>query len=319
MNALLNYPGAKWGMASQIVSLMPPHRSYLEPFFGSGAVLFNKPPSAIETVNDIDGDIVNFFRVLREQPEKLAMFISLTPYSRDVFNDAHEDRGTSDFERAYKFAIRSKMGFGFKTYTKTGFKVDVQGREGSYAVNNWNRMPADLLEAAARLKNVQVENRPALDLIRKYNYAHAMQNDADAMQSDAPILSNPILSSPIQSYPIQSKESKADEPPAPAKAARKSYGEFGWVKLTDEEYRRLLNDLGEAEVKRCIAYIDESAQSTRNKNKWRDWNLVVRRCAKDGWGLDNHTRYSRQKVPMGATGVLGEAELEAIQRVLKEG
>lgn len=145
-------------------------------------------------------------------------------------------------------------------------------------------------------------------------YAHDMQNDADTMQIDAPILSNPI-----QSYPIQSKESKADEPPAPTKAARKSYGEFGWVKLTDEEYGRLLNDLGEAEVKRCIAYIDESAQSTRNKNKWRDWNLVVRRCAKDGWGLDNHTRYSRQKVPMGATGVLGEAELEAIQRVLKEG
>lgn len=174
MNTLLNYPGAKWGMAAQIVSLMPPHRSYLEPFFGSGAVLFNKPPSAIETVNDIDGDIVNFFRVLREQPEKLAMFISLTPYSRDVFNDAHEDRGTSDFERAYKFSIRSKMCFGFKTYTKTGFKVDVQGREGSYAVNSWNRMPSDLLEAAARLKNVQVENRPALDLIRKYNYDNVL-------------------------------------------------------------------------------------------------------------------------------------------------
>ena len=46
MNALLNYPGAKWGMAKEIVSLMPPHRSYLEPFFGSGAVLFNKPPSS---------------------------------------------------------------------------------------------------------------------------------------------------------------------------------------------------------------------------------------------------------------------------------
>ena len=79
MNTLLNYPGAKWGMAKEIVALMPPHRSYLEPFFGSGAVLFNKPPSAIETVNDIDGDIVNFFRVLREQPEKLATFIAMTP------------------------------------------------------------------------------------------------------------------------------------------------------------------------------------------------------------------------------------------------
>jgi len=80
VNALLNYPGAKWGMAEEIVALMPPHRSYLEPFFGSGAVLFNKPPSAIETVNDIDGDIVNFFTVLREQPEKLARRIELTPW-----------------------------------------------------------------------------------------------------------------------------------------------------------------------------------------------------------------------------------------------
>lgn len=61
MNTLLNYPGAKWGMAKMIVSMMPKHRSYLEPFFGSGAVLFNKPPSAIETVNDIDGDTVHDF------------------------------------------------------------------------------------------------------------------------------------------------------------------------------------------------------------------------------------------------------------------
>ncbi len=80
MNTLLNYPGAKWGMAKTIVDLMPPHRSYLEPFFGSGAVLFNKPPSAIETVNDIDGEIVNFFQVLRQQPEDLAEAVALTPY-----------------------------------------------------------------------------------------------------------------------------------------------------------------------------------------------------------------------------------------------
>lgn len=74
MNTLLNYPGAKWGMAKEIVAMMPPHRSYLEPFFGRGAVLFNKPPSAIETVNDIDGDITNFFKVLREQPKELQEF-----------------------------------------------------------------------------------------------------------------------------------------------------------------------------------------------------------------------------------------------------
>lgn len=112
-----------------------------------------------------------------------------------------------------------------------------------------------------------------------------MHNNADectTIQSDAPILSNPIQSNPIQSNP---KESKADEPPAPTKQTRKSYGEFGWVKLTDDDYNRLLNDLGEAEVKRCIAYVDESAQTTRNKNKWRDWNLVLRKCSRNGWGV----------------------------------
>lgn len=107
------------------------------------------------------------------------------------------------------------------------------------------------------------------------------------VQSDAPIHSSPIHSSPIQSFPIPSgsKESKADKPPMRSKPDRKSFGEFGWVKLTDDEYNRLINDFGEAEVNRCIAYVDESAQSTGNKNKWKDWNLVVRKCHNQGWGL----------------------------------
>ena len=171
-------------MAKQIVSLLPPHRSYLEPFFGSGAVLFNKPPSAIETVNDIDGDITNFFRVLREQPEELANAISLTPYARDVFDDAHDNRGTTDFDRAYRFAIRSRMGHGFKTYQKTGFKIDVYARERSYCVRCWNDMPEGIMEAAARLKGVQIENRPALDLIRRFNHDNVL------IYADPPYLLN---------------------------------------------------------------------------------------------------------------------------------
>ena len=184
MRALLNYPGAKWGMSKEIVALMPPHRSYLEPFFGSGAVLFNKPPSAIETVNDIDGDITNFFKVLREQPDRLAEAISLTPYSRDVFNDAHENWGSDSFDRAYRFAIRSKMGHGFKTYTKTGFKIDVFSRERSYCVSCWNRFPQDVAQAAERLKSVQIENRPALDVIRKFNHDNVL------IYADPPYLMN---------------------------------------------------------------------------------------------------------------------------------
>ena len=67
---------------------------------------------------------------------------------------------------------------------------------------------------------------------------------------------------------------------------RHKYGEYGWVRLSDEEYDRLLNELGEAELTRCITYVDESAQSNGNKNKWKDWNLVIRKCSRNRWGMN---------------------------------
>ena len=139
--------------------------------------------------------------------------------------------------------------------------------------------------------------------------AKPMQSDANDMQNDAPVQSSPIQSSPIQS---NSKSKKAGKPPAPTNEARKSFGTYGWVKLTDEEYHRLLNDLGEAEVKRCIAYVDESAQTTRNKNKWRDWNLVIRKCSRNGWGISQGNK----------TQAVGKREMDedeqaAIRRMLE--
>lgn len=81
---------------------------------------------------------------------------------------------------------------------------------------------------------------------------------------------------------------KEDEPPTvlPPNKVRHKYGEYGWVKLTDEEYARLNRDLGLNELERCITYIDESAQTTGNKNKWKDWDLVIRKCSRNGWGLN---------------------------------
>lgn len=83
------------------------------------------------------------------------------------------------------------------------------------------------------------------------------------------------------SVSVSNKSIEADKPPAPA---RRKYGSYGWIRLTDDEYSRLLSDLGLDELSRCIQYIDESAQGNGNKNKWRDWNLVLRRCAREGWG-----------------------------------
>lgn len=75
------------------------------------------------------------------------------------------------------------------------------------------------------------------------------------------------------------------EPEKPKKPTASKYGEYGWVQLTDEQYKKLVEDIGEDNAKRCIAYVDESAQGTGNKNKWKDWNLVVRKCHREGWGV----------------------------------
>jgi hypothetical protein len=118
-------------------------------------------------------------------------------------------------------------------------------------------------------------------------------------------------------------ESESDTGFAPAGAGisleKKSYGEFGWVKLTDRQYRQLQAQMGEQTLEACIRYVDRSAQSTNNCNRWKDWHLILRRCYEAGWHLSSYSRYSHKApIPMGASGELGEAELEAIQRVLRE-
>lgn len=77
---------------------------------------------------------------------------------------------------------------------------------------------------------------------------------------------------------------EGSDEPAPTKPPKKKYGEYGWVKLSDAEYQRLVAEYGESTVKHYIQYIDESAQTTGNKNKWKDWNLVLRKAIKGQWG-----------------------------------
>ena len=112
------------------------------------------------------------------------------------------------------------------------------------------------------------------------------------------------------------KESILRPGAAPAEAEKTVYGKFGWIRLSAQEHARLRGELGQAELDRCMASIDESAQSTGNKNHWLDWEVVLRRCHTNGWGLER--RAQRQEIPKGASGRLGEAELEAIARVLRE-
>ena len=175
MKAVMKYPGSKWSIARWIISFFPPHHSYLEPFFGSGAVLFNKPRSHIETVNDLDNNVVNLFEWIRKDPERLTREIYLTPYARRVYDAAFEAVPEDSFERAVNFYIRLNMGHGFRTSGgRVGWKNDVQGRERAYAAQDWCNLPSKIIQAAERLRGVQIECMPAVELIQRFNYPNVL-------------------------------------------------------------------------------------------------------------------------------------------------
>lgn len=169
---IIKYPGAKWSIADWIVSLMPPHKSYLEPFFGSGAVFFSKPRSRIETINDLDGEIVNLFRVVRDMPEALERVVSLTPYSREEYERAWErckaGSVTDPVELARLTLVRYWQTHGSNCYYKGGWKNDRAGREYAYAVKYWNNLPEWIAAALERLKEAQIEQIDAVELIRRF-------------------------------------------------------------------------------------------------------------------------------------------------------
>ena len=170
MKAVLKYPGRKWRMAKWIIDHFPEHHSYLEPFFGSGAVLFNKERSKIETVNDLDGNVVNLFQWIKNDPEKLAREIYFTPYAREIYDNAFCMKPKDSLEKAVQFYIRCNMGHGYRTNgVKVGWKNDVQGREQAYAAKDWAELPERIMEAAERLRGVQIERIPAIDLIGRFN------------------------------------------------------------------------------------------------------------------------------------------------------
>lgn len=183
MNAIFKYPGSKWSIADWVIQHFPEHHSYLEPFFGSGAILFNKKRSPIETVNDLDGYVTNLFSWIRDNPEKLARMVYWIPYSRDSYDEAiricksdlKAGNKAESLVSAAAFCAKTMMGYGFRTNeSKVGFKRDIQGREAAYAANGWKNLPDKILKAAERLRGIQIENRPAVHLIREFQYPNVL-------------------------------------------------------------------------------------------------------------------------------------------------
>ncbi len=167
MKAVLKYPGAKWRISEWIISHFPEHKVYCEPFFGSGAVFFNKKPSYIETINDIDGNIVNLFKVCREHPEELARLIEFTPFSREEFVSCYE-QVENPIEQARRTLVRYHQSFGASNSSKKSWR-NVQTYGGPRTATMWNYLPERVIGISNRLKEAQIENIDALELIRRYN------------------------------------------------------------------------------------------------------------------------------------------------------
>lgn len=177
---LLRYHGGKWTLAPWIIAQFPEHRIYVEPFGGAGSVLLRKPRSFSEVYNDLDRAVVELFRILRcrEDTLKLCDLLSLTPFSREDFNEAYEPAPAHDrLEQARRLIIRSMFGFGatgmLNVNYRTGFR-SCSKRTGRPHAMDWVNYPECLYQVTERLKGVMIENRDALEVI-------AMQDDPQTL------------------------------------------------------------------------------------------------------------------------------------------
>ncbi len=189
--------GGKFSHLDWLLPLLPQCHHYCEPFAGSAAILLNRKPSPVETYNDLDGEVANFFRVLRDQTDNLVRNVALTPFSREEFYLAiHGDGGhISDLERARRFYVRARQARTGLAQTATLGRwancKDTSRAGMSGVVSRWLGGVVMLPEIAERLLRVQIENRPALDVIKLYDsrntlfycdppYVHGTRRDSKA-------------------------------------------------------------------------------------------------------------------------------------------
>lgn len=197
---LFGWYGGKFSHLDWLLPLLPECHHYCEPFAGSAAVLLNRPPSPVETYNDLDGEVCNFFRVLRDESDELGRVIALTPFSREEFALACTlDPALSPLERARRFYIRARqVRTGLAQTATVGRWANCKqtSRAGmSGVVSRWLGGVEMLSAIAERLLRVQIENRPAVDVIRLYDsprtlfycdppYVHSTRGDAKAYRHE---------------------------------------------------------------------------------------------------------------------------------------
>lgn len=253
---VLRYHGGKWRLGPWLLGFFPPHRIYVEPYGGGGSVLMLKDRSYSEVYNDLDDEMVNLFRVLRdpESAEQLAVALHLTPFARTEFVESYQptDRPV---EMARRTLVRSFMGFGTTTLRKnrTGFRAKAL-RTGSPAQVDWTNYPAHVAAFTERLRGVVVEHRNALEVISQQDSTETL------VYADPP-------------YP-HSTRSALRSP---------SHGDTAYShEMTDNDHRALATVLHDCEG---MAVVSGYACDIYDIELFADWERHERKTLADGAAL----------------------------------
>lgn len=198
------YYGGKTTLAPQIAKLLPEHDHYVEPFAGSLAVLLAKEPTTWETVNDLDGELVNFWKVLRDDPVGLSRACHMTPHSRQEYEQASiESSDESDLERARRTWVRITQGRKNSTRRATGssWRYRIRADVGISWPHQLSSYASRINEVAARISNVSIENKNAIEIIETYG------DEKDVcIYADPPYLAATRVS--LQQYDIDSADAE---------------------------------------------------------------------------------------------------------------
>jgi DNA adenine methylase len=167
---LIRYHGGKWKLSEKIIPFFPNHRVYIEPYGGGASILLRKPRSYAEVYNDLDGEIVNLFRVVRDRGDELRALLELTPFSRDEYRSSFPEIA-DELEQARRTVIRSHMGFGSNALARgvvSGFRSN-SNRSGTTPARDWRNLPDRIPEIIDRMRGVVIENRDALEVMVRHD------------------------------------------------------------------------------------------------------------------------------------------------------
>ena len=171
-----SYPGSKTTLASWIIDYFPDHTQYIEAFGGAASVLVAKERSELEVYNDINSDVVTFFRAIRDKPDKLIKWVDNTPRSRQLFEEyieSYPNWPDGLVEKAGRFLFIQQNAFGGRGVTENSPTYSIEVKPSGYRENSWWGKANHLELLKQRFQHVQIEQLDFEELIDKYDHEDA--------------------------------------------------------------------------------------------------------------------------------------------------